>query len=157
MDTDNPLERLKKIDFKIDTQALVNHRMNQLKVDSVSEISIKKFRNPTHELIDVVRENHSLDEKYHIEMINILQKIEENTASIRAIVELLQNNSDRQEQILELLKEVISLGTVKSKEEADSVFQKTLTKIQGLGGTVESVQTLIGFLNTVYNSTITLL
>lgn len=92
------------------------------------------------------------EEQYKEAVLNALQGIEENTGGITEIVKLIHVSNEKQDQVIELLSEIMSISTAKTKEEAQSKFTKALGKINNLGTTVESIQTLVGLLNTVYNT-----
>lgn len=54
-----------------------------------------------------------------------LRNIEQNTAGLNAIVDLLQTNSNHQNQIIEILKDIlVDLASAKTKEDADTIFSK---------------------------------
>ncbi|MDU0332092.1 hypothetical protein RW092_18100 [Paenibacillus sp. 3LSP] len=92
------------------------------------------------------------EEQYKQAVLNALQGIEKNTGGIAEIVKLVHLSNEKQDQVIELLTEIMSISAAKTKEEAQNKFSKALNKINNLGATVESIQTLIGLLNTVYNS-----
>ncbi|MGG1880143.1 hypothetical protein ABDI30_21580 [Paenibacillus cisolokensis] len=97
------------------------------------------------------------EEQYKVAVLNALQGIEKNTGGIAELVKLVHLSNEKQDQVIELLSEIMSISAAKTKKEAESMFTKALNKINNLGTTVESVQTLIGLLNTVYNTARTFL
>lgn len=106
-------------------------------MDEISELNGKKSES---------------EEQYKHDVLSLLQGIEKNTGGIADLVRFVHSSNEKQDQVIELLSEMMIIIAAKTKEEAETKFQKALGKIQSLGTTVESVQTLIGLLNTVYNS-----
>ncbi|MBY0117871.1 hypothetical protein [Paenibacillus xylanexedens] len=105
-----------------------------------------------NEISEMHRKKNEREEEFKDNVLALLQGIEKNTGGIADLVKLVHSSNEKQDQVIELLSEIMSISAAKTKEEAETKFQKALGKIQSLGTTVESVQTLIGLLNTVYNS-----
>lgn len=122
---------------KVHSDLLINTRGLQRQVDIVNrELRLKEEQ----------------EEKYKQAVLNALQGIEKNTGGIAEIVKLVHLSNEKQDQVIELLTEIMSISAAKTKEEAQNKFSKALSKINNLGTTVESIQTLVGLLNTVYNT-----
>lgn len=152
-----PNKAMQEISKRIQlSQDLIKEKFQDIKLPEIKVPDIQdrivSLNLPTQADFNHHREKEEREEKYKSDVLKALQKIEKNTGGIVEIVNLVRENNDKQDQIIELLQEIISISAVKTKQEADSKFKNVMTKIQDLGGSVESVQTLYGLLNTVYNS-----
>lgn len=134
-------------------------KINIPKLDSVTNELFSRINNVSalsnravEEMSEMNRNKSEREERYKHDVLALLQGTEKNTGGIADIVKLVHSSNEKQDQVIELLSEIISISTAKTKEEAETKFQNALGKIESLGTTVESVQTLIGLLNTVYNS-----
>ena len=83
--------------------------------------------------------------------LEILQSINENTANLYAIVELINKNNEDQEKILEVMSQVLVIATAKSKEEAESLFKRAMQKLNDTTENVETMIKVMGWATTVYN------
>lgn len=95
--------------------------------------------------------------KYRQKSLEILQSIDENTANLYIMVELIKQSNDKQDELISLMAEVLSLAKAKSKEEADTLFKKIMSKINGTADSVESTIKIVGWAITVYNMVLPLL
>ena len=73
------------------------------------------------------------------------------------MVELIKQSNDKQDELISLMAEVLSLAKAKSKEEADTLFKKIMSKINGTVDSVESMIKIVGWATTVYNMVLPLL
>ena len=87
----------------------------------------------------------------------VLQAINENTANLYTMVELISQSNDKQDELISLMTEVLSLAKAKSKEEADTLFKKIMSKINDTADSVESMIKIVGWATTVYNMVLPLL
>src|SRR5690625_5112327 len=58
------------------------------------------------------------------EMLQTLKNIEANAVGLKEITILLNSNLEKQDEVLELLKDSLSISASKSKEEAESRWRK---------------------------------
>ena len=96
-------------------------------------------------------------QEYQQKSLEILQSINENTANLYSIVELINQNADKQDELIALLSEVLSLATAKSKKEADNLFKKIMGKINDTTDSVDSMIKIVGWATTIYNMVLPLL
>lgn len=96
-------------------------------------------------------------QEYQQKSLEVLQSINENTANLYTIVELINQSNDKQDELISLMTEVLSLAKVKSKEEADTLFKKIMSKINETADSVDSIIKIVGWATTVYNMVIPLL
>ena len=87
----------------------------------------------------------------------MLQSINENTANLYTLVELISQSNDKQDELIALITEVLSLAKAKSKEEADTMFKKIMGKINDTADSVDSIIKIVGWATTVYNMVLPLL
>lgn len=96
-------------------------------------------------------------QEYQQKSLEMLQSINENTANLYTMVELISKSNDKQDELIALMTEVLSLAKAKSKEEADTLFKKIMNKINDTADTVESMIKIVGWATTVYNMVLPLL
>lgn len=96
-------------------------------------------------------------QEYQQKSLEVLQSINENTANLYTMVELISKSNDKQDELISLMTEVLSLAKAKSKEEADTLFKKIMSKINDTADSVESMIKIVGWATTVYNMVLPLL
>jgi len=96
-------------------------------------------------------------QEYQQKSLEVLQSINENTANLYSIVELINQNADKQDELIALLSEVLSLAKAKSKKEADNLFKKIMEKINDTTDNVDSMIKIVGWATTIYNMVLPLL
>jgi len=79
------------------------------------------------------------EEAYREETIRSLRAIEQNTANLYTIVDLISKSNEQQEELIAIITEVLSIATAKTKEEAESRYRKIMGKISTA---IEDVETL---------------
>ena len=96
-------------------------------------------------------------QEYQKKSLEVLQSINENTANLYTMVELISRSNDKQDALISLITEVFSLAKAKSKEEADTLFKKIMDKINDTADSVDSIIKIVGWATTVYNMVLPLL
>ena len=96
-------------------------------------------------------------QEYQQKSLEMLQSINENTANLYTMIELISQSNDKQDEVIALMTEVLSLAKAKSKEEADTLFKKIMSKINDTADSVESMIKIVGWATTVYNMVLPLL
>ena len=96
-------------------------------------------------------------QEYQQKSLEVLQSINENTANLYTMVELINQSNDKQDELISLMTEVLSLAKAKSKEEADTLFKKIMSKINDTADSVDSIIKIVGWATTVYNMVLPLL
>lgn len=156
-DKEDSVRRFNEIGKKISELTKNAPKIEISQIPKVPSFTVPAIENYT-QLIDfeeLSRERHEeyeREEKYKQDVLTTLKSIEKNTGGIAEIVDLIRENNGKQDQIVKLLTEILSVGGSKNKEEAETKFKSAMKKIQDFGGTVESIQTLYGVLMTVYNT-----
>lgn len=90
-------------------------------------------------------------QEYQQKSLEVLQSINENTANLYTMVELINKNNENQDELIELLTEILSLAKAKSKEEADTLFKKIMGKINETADNVDTMIKVVGWATAVYN------
>lgn len=147
---------LNKIDISsLDTNSnftkLFEHFKDRDIVSNMFEnnFSVTKYEPP--KVIPIDRISAEEQRKYNREQLSYLQQISENTASISALVDLVAINTEKQELIIDIITEILSIASSKTNEEAESKFKNIMKKITDSMENVETIQKLIMFTTTVYN------
>ena len=83
--------------------------------------------------------------------LELLKSINQNTANLYAVVELIRSSNEHQETVIELMGEILSIAKAKSKEEADSTYRKIMNKITTAIGDAETLAKVVGYATTVYS------
>ncbi|WHQ53716.1 hypothetical protein M1857_11855 [Lactiplantibacillus plantarum] len=87
----------------------------------------------------------------------ILKQIEKNTASLAEITELLHESNLQHDQIIDLMGDLFAISKSKDNEEAQSLYQKAISKISSVGENVGNITTLVTLATTIYNAVLPLL
>ena len=85
------------------------------------------------------------------ESLYALQAIEQNTANLSTIVELINKNNEQQDELITIISEILSIAKSKTEKEADSNFRRIMDKITQTINDGETLAKLAGFATTVYN------
>ena len=110
---------------------------------NIPEVDFSKITFPAQE--------HREEEKMYWEQsINLLKSIELNTANLAMIVDLINKNNEKQDEIIAILSEVLEIAKAKNKEEADNLYRKTMNKVITFTKDVEAIQKLSVFAGTMY-------
>lgn len=95
--------------------------------------------------------------EYQQKSLEILQSINQNTANLYTIVDLLHTNNEKQEQILGIFRESLAIATAKNKKEADSIYRQIIKKINETVENVDNAIKIINWTTTVYQIVIPML
>lgn len=102
------------------------------------------------ELLDAVNEDIEREEKYKADVLQTLRNIEANTIGLNEIIPLLSGSIEKQDEILEFLKDSLAISASETTEEAEGKLRKILTKAGTLSTDIENIQKLTGFASTIY-------
>lgn len=114
------------------------------------QMDVKIPKMPENALVSVA-DHFEKSEKYQEKSLEILQQISENTANLYALVELISNSNDKQDEIIGVLIEILSIAKAREKKEAESLLKKAISKINDCADTGESVIKLVGWATTIYS------
>lgn len=80
----------------------------------------------------------------------ILKNIEENTSYLKDVVTMLNNTNEKQDEILSLLQDILSLSSEKDKKKADSKVRNIMDKINSTVNDAETMMKLSKLLMAIY-------
>ena len=83
-------------------------------------------------------------------MIELLESIDKNTSVLLDMLKLLEENTDDQKAILEIINEFNTLATINDKSESQSLYRKIMNKINVVITDVTTINTLCGYGLTIY-------
>jgi hypothetical protein len=90
-------------------------------------------------------------EEYQKKSLEMLHSINENTANLYSLVDLISKSNEKQDEILELISEILTIAKAKEKKEAESIFKKVMTQINDTVDTADSMIKLVGWASAIYN------
>lgn len=129
------------------------------KVDIVTPAIQRQLYNTTQqmnsiqrEMERVAREKHEKEEQYKQDTLDTLKNIEKNTGDISQLVVLLRANSDKQTEILEVMTEIMSIGSSETNEEAENKYRAVMNKINQTFEDAETMEKLLGYGKMFYHS-----
>lgn len=96
-------------------------------------------------------------QEYQQQSLEMLKSINQNTANLYTLVDLISKSNDKQDEILEIISEILAIAKAKDKKEAESFLKKAMTKISGSVETADSIIKLVGWATAIYNIVVTML
>lgn len=85
-------------------------------------------------------------------MIELLESIDKNTSVLLDMVKLLEEDTEDQKAILEIINDFNTLATINNKSESQSLYRKIMNKINVTISDVTTINTLCGYGLTIYNA-----
>ena len=86
----------------------------------------------------------------HNKSLQILQSIEQNTANLYTVVDMISQSNDNQDKLIAIISEILMIAKAKEQAEADSLFKKAITAINDTVETAESIAKLYSWATMVY-------
>lgn len=96
------------------------------------------------------QKSNKLNEAYQEESLRALHAIEQNTANLYTLVDLISKNNDIQDELIAIFAEVLTIAKAKNKKEAESIFTKVMGKITQTVKDGETLAKVAGYALTVY-------
>ena len=125
-----------------------NHLTNSIAV-SIAERNSEMER--TMQAVQREREHkEAIEEAYRQETVRSLSAIEQNTANLYTLVDLISKSNEQQEELIEIITEVLSIAKAKTKEEAESKFRKVMNRITKTVEDVDALGKIATFATTVW-------
>ena len=97
------------------------------------------------------QEKEDNEEAYRKEMIRSLNAIEQNTANLQIIVELISKSVEQQDVLIGFVTEIMSIAKAKNKEEAKTLYEKTVGRISTAVQDGEALAKLVLYATVIYN------
>lgn len=89
-------------------------------------------------------------QEYQQRSLEILESINKNTANLYSIIELIKDSNEKQDEMIGLITEILTLAKAKDKKEADSLYKKIFSKINTEVKNVDAIIKLTGWASSVY-------
>ena len=89
-------------------------------------------------------------QEYQQQSLEELRAINENTAQLKVIVELIHQSNEKQDELIALTGDILAIAKAKNKTEADSLLKKALEKISGTVDAGESILTMTKWALAIY-------
>ncbi len=96
-------------------------------------------------------------QEYQQQSLEMLKSINQNTANLYTLVDLISKSNEQQDEVIEIVSEILAIAKAKEKKEAESLLKKAMTKINDSVKTADSIVKLVGWATTIYNMVITML
>lgn len=120
---------------------------------SISNSIAKQNREMERTMQAVQREHErkeAAQEAYRQETIRSLRAIEQNTANLYTLVDLISKSNEQQDELIAIIAEILTIAKAKDKKEADSIYKKVMTKITQTVKDGETLAKVVGYATTVY-------
>ena len=153
IDPDSPLgqmiEKFKNIDYSKMTPAY-----SALDYDFIN----RQMQENIVEVDPIIPEGYfEKSQEYQQQSLEMLKSINQNTANLYTLVDLISKSNEKQDEMLELITEILTIAKAKEKREAESIFKKVVTKITDTVEAADSVIKLIGWATAIYNMVLPML
>ena len=99
-----------------------------------------------------LREYMEKTEQYQAMSLQILESINQNTANLYTIVELINKSSEQQDEIVSLLVEILSISKAQTKKEASNWYRKSMDRINQTIKDGETLMKVVSFATSVYTA-----
>lgn len=124
-----------------------NFKINLPKLDMAGPINAtldaqRRMEYITEQMVEERQERENQEIRYREESLELLRSIEKNTGDISALVNLVQTNNDKQQEILDVITSIMEISRASTTEEADSLYRNVMTKAQNFNDDVETATTL---------------
>lgn len=96
-------------------------------------------------------------QEYQQQSLEMLKSINQNTANLYTLVDLISKSNDKQDEMLDIISEILAIAKAKDKKEAESFLKKAMTKINGSVETADSIVKLVGWATAIYNMVVNML
>lgn len=104
-------------------------------------------------LIDHIEKNREYQEK----SLEMLHSINENTANLSVLVELISKSNDKQDELLDLILEILTIAKAKEEKEAESMLKKVMKKITSVVDATDTMIKLTHLATIVYDAVVPIL
>ena len=88
---------------------------------------------------------------YREETIRSLRAIEQNTANLYTLVDLISKSNEQQDELIEIIAEVLTIAKARSQAEAKSVYTKVMGRITQTIKDAETLAKIAGYATAVWN------
>lgn len=92
----------------------------------------------------------AVEEAYRQETIRSLRAIEQNTANLYTLVDLISKSTEQQDELITIIADILTIAKAKDKKEAESIYKKVMAKITQTVKDGETLAKVAGYATTVY-------
>ena len=131
----------------------INLSTNHL-ANSVADSIAAKQREMERSMQAVQRERErkeAAEADYREETIRSLRAIEQNTANLYTLVDLISKSNEQQDELIEIIAEVLTIAKARSQAEAKSVYTKVMGRITQTIKDAETLAKIAGYATAVWN------
>ena len=96
-------------------------------------------------------------QEYQQQSLEMLKSINQNTANLYTLVDLISKSNDQQDKIIEIVSEILAIAKAKDKKEAESFLKRAMSKINDTVESTESIIKLAEWATTIYRMIVTML
>lgn len=93
----------------------------------------------------------ALETAYREETIRSLRAIEQNTANLHTLVDLISKSNEQQDELIAIIAEVLTIAKAKNQAEAKSVYTRVMGRITQTIKDAETLAKIAGYATTVWN------
>ena len=141
--------------FKLDPANMprINLSTNHL-ANSVADSIAANQRDMERSMQAVQRERErkeAAEAAYREETIRSLRAIEQNTANLYTLVDLISKSNEQQDELIEIIAEVLTIAKARSQAEAKSVYTKVMGRITQTIKDAETLAKIAGYATAVWN------
>jgi len=140
------MEKFKGID-------LSKMAVQQLDYSHISR-HVEKQNRETNAMLDGIAEERArkdaAEEAYRLETIRSLHAIEQNTANLYALVDLISKSNEQQDELIAIIADILTIAKAKDKKEAESIYKNVMGKITQTVKDGETLAKLVGWATAVY-------
>ena len=90
------------------------------------------------------------EEAYQQETIRSLHAIEQNTANLYTLVDLISKSNEQQDELIAIIADILTIAKAKDKKEAESIYKNVMGKITQTVKDGETLAKLVGWATAVY-------
>lgn len=87
---------------------------------------------------------------YREETIRSLRAIEQNTANLYTLVDLISKSNEQQDELIAIIADILTIAKAKDKKEAESIYKNVMGKITQTVKEGETLAKLVGWATAVY-------
>ena len=90
------------------------------------------------------------EEAYRQETIRSLNAIEQNTANLYTLVDMISKSNEQQDELIAMVADILTIAKAKDAKEAESAYRKIMNKISQTVKDGETLAKLVRFATSVY-------
>lgn len=107
--------------------------------------NIQAVNSSLNNSLALIADQNALKHQRELESHEALLKIAENTRGINELVALVRQGTEINKQTFELLQEIQTIMTAKTKEEAESIVRKVIDKANQANEDIGTIQSIISY------------